>query len=292
MSFPAQAAAPPRIRLLPVPFGRAFGLLQALSLDVALGIVAAGWLAARATHADLPLLWWPVLGLTAWIVYAFDHLLDTRSPQCAPSSALHRFFVRFRRPLLGIVGATLAVDLLLATGLPWKLIGVGLPVALLTLAYLAVAQRRGLALPKELAAAGLYTLALWFAPLVFGSRLDISVLLAMSAHACGALSNLLLLSLQEERADRTDLQRSWVVERGADSARRTLRLSSGLGFAAAVVALLLADDQLQVIVAIAFGLLAGWPALLDRFGRPLAPRAVRALADLAFVLLWIPASAV
>lgn len=272
----------------------AYRVLHALSLDVALGISGAGWLAARVVGVRLPAVWWVVLGLTAWIVYALDHLADTRNRTADPESEQHRIYVDYRGPLRVAVACAIGIDLALASRLPGWLWAAGLPLAGLSLAYLALAQWRAGRLPKEAGAALLYTLAIWFVPALAlapesWSERGIAIGFAVAAHGCAALANLLLLSLREEPVDRRRAQRSWVIERGRNSARFALRTAGWSGLAAAFFAVALAGTGAATIAALAFGALSLWPLLLERYARGIQGWSVRALADLGFVLLWLPA---
>ena len=70
-----------------------------LSLDVVLGSLAGMGFFAHLLRVNLVLEIYLVLGLTVWIIYTLDHLLDVRKTKNQPSSPRHKFHFKYGKPI-------------------------------------------------------------------------------------------------------------------------------------------------------------------------------------------------
>jgi hypothetical protein len=139
----------------PVPFWLWPNLL---SLDAPL--VAVLWQGFLAYRFALPLR--PaarlVLGLTVWAIYLLDRLLDARKPPSLPEPARHCFYRRHWKPMAVLFAVVASADAAIA--ILW-LRPVVLRDGLIPLAgvliYLAIFHGSSVKIPKEIAAAALFT---------------------------------------------------------------------------------------------------------------------------------------
>src|SRR5260221_7493183 len=84
-----------------------------LSLDAPL--VAVAWQGLLAVETDLPLRLTGriVLGLTVWLIYVADRMLDVRDPAKVPPTARHRFYRDHRNVAIALLCAITVADLFL-----------------------------------------------------------------------------------------------------------------------------------------------------------------------------------
>lgn len=108
------------------------------------------------------------LGLTVWAIYLLDRLLDARKPPSGWEPARHRYYRRHTRRMTALLAIVLAADTLIAIfGLRPVTLRDGLIALAAVLIYLAIFHLSGhrVRIPKEVAAAGLFTtgtfLAVW-----------------------------------------------------------------------------------------------------------------------------------
>ena len=264
-------------------WSRAASRLNDLSLDVAVGAVAGGSLLAWALQADVPMAWWVVLGLSTWLAYALDHLLDTwRLGLDQAQTSRHRLYRRHRIALSltasGVMAAALLWTLRLPVGLLQSACWVGLGVGL----HLVAAQRWGGRFPKEASTALLYAAAVALAP-AWSAGLGVEAVGLIALLVAAAWNNLVLLSALERDADHQLGQRSSLLERWG--LERCLTGGCVLAVGATVWVWTLGPDR----GATAAGLLCGVAALplLLAWGRGRSQLA-RGLADGAFTLLALP----
>jgi hypothetical protein len=129
-----------------------------LSLDAPL--VAVLWQGFLAYRLSLPLR--PagrlVLGLTVWAIYLSDRLLDARKPAELREPARHRYYRQHSKLMTALLAVVAAVDAVIA--ILWlrpDVLRDGLIPLAGVLIYLAAVHLAGIAIPKEIAAAILFT---------------------------------------------------------------------------------------------------------------------------------------
>jgi hypothetical protein len=105
-----------------------------------------------------------VLGLTVWAIYLADRLLDARKPLSAKEAldepARHRFYRRHSQPMVALLALVLVADAWIALfSLRPAILREGLIPLTGVLIYLAIFHLfwKWIAIPKEIAAAGLFT---------------------------------------------------------------------------------------------------------------------------------------
>jgi hypothetical protein len=182
-------------------------LLNALSIDVAVGAALSSSLVAHVLRVSLPVSWYGILSGVVWVIYTFDHLLDARrSPENLVTyrHQLHSKYFFLLASLLALVSVSCIV--LTVQWLPEKLALFGVGLSLFVVAYLGFAHLTNFLLRKrclkELSVAILYTVGVCGGPLVSDVKVPNAFeLLALTSFFLAALSNLYLISYFEVRED-------------------------------------------------------------------------------------------
>jgi len=263
-----------------------------LSLDVVLGTLCGGVLAVAVTGARMPLAWWFILPVSTWIVYAVDHLWDARRTGAAAHTLRHRFYHRHHATIARQTAVVAVLNTAAALWfLPARVVVPGLLLGLVVLLHLLAAQRAAAhGFPKELSAAWVYTVGIWFAPLALAGRFDPWWLVPIALHFAAALGNLIVYSLFEYPVDLLDHHGSIVCSVGESAARRCLVAITLASSLLAATALLLGPAELSPSIAV-LTLLMWLPGVMDRRAGYFGGHArYRVVGDLAFVALALPAT--
>ncbi len=269
-------------------------LAHALSLDIVAGCVCGGMLAVHTTGAAMPAAWWWILPAAVWVVYTTDHLMD--AARVGPSAAAyrHRLHARHAVPLasaailaglFGLAGASsrLPADLLQAGGILAGAVAV----------YLLACQfyfggRRLKRFPKEPAAAILYTVGIWFGPMIRANRLAFWEWMAAALFGLGALLNLLTGSVLGLRDDRREGHVSIAARWNTGAVIRGTLLLSAAGLSAAGTGAWLGPVRLRGTFLVV-GLLSAGPAFgLVRRMTTGDDGGFQAWGDLLFLLQAVP----
>jgi hypothetical protein len=145
-----------------------------------------------------------VLGLTVWAIYLLDRLLDARKPPSidggSSEPARHRFYRRYWTPMAGLLALVAAADAWITIfALRPALLREGLIPLAGVLVYLATFHfsRKSLTIPKEIAAAGLFTAGTFLTPWTL--RPCSSLAWAAAAFFILCLANLIAIEAWEWR---------------------------------------------------------------------------------------------
>lgn len=268
---------------------RAYRLAQALSLDVALGGLASGCLAAYHFGVNMPLAWFWVLPAAIWVMYTSDHLLDAWRLKATANTYRHQVHVQYFGPLAGLTAgvALLTLGLALAfLGRPVVLFGLGVA-CVSGLHFLLVALTAGKIRgwhTKELAVGAIFTAGVWGPPWVMAG-MPVAGLGAVFQFFGLAMVNLLVFALYEKEADAAAGHPNLALSWGVRTVQR-LAAAIALGIGAGIVA-----SPFQPVQWIFGAMLAGlmWVAVDTR--RFEADNRYRALGDAVFlfpylILLW------
>jgi 4-hydroxybenzoate polyprenyltransferase len=279
--------------------GRYYRILQYLSIDVMLGALASGAMAARLMGQAMPAVWWTALPLSVWVVYTTDHLLDARRMQGQAHSARHLFHHRY---YYAIAAAWAGALMICITWAPWQapqeLLLLGMGMGMLVLLHLGIVSwAKGRArwwLQKELGVGLIYSAGVWGGPLALShGPASPAVWLAAAQFFGLAMINLLVFSVYEEAADTQDGQTSFVRAVGRKFALRLVWLIALLTAAGGWLALRQEPDpgmmRVQAVYA-AMLLLLMWIAADQRRFAP--QERYRLWGDLVFLFpalaVWIP----
>jgi 4-hydroxybenzoate polyprenyltransferase len=135
--------------------GRIYQRVSVLSLDVSLGAVVSALFFARLLNEKLLIQGLLVLGVTVWLIYTADHLLDGWRVKQIAASNRHRFHQKHFRPLLGVLIVLGLIDLYLVLLVRRPILVSGLYFSLAVLVYLLFSK--WLIYLKEFTASLLYT---------------------------------------------------------------------------------------------------------------------------------------
>ncbi len=193
--------------------GFAWRVISLTSIDVAAGAVVSSGVAMHMTGVAPDIRISIVMGLTVWIIYASDHLMDIWKLVKPASSERHHFFQQHATVLTRIMAVTLFVDGLLVLWLPMRVVIAGLVVGVMALLYLVLQHR--LHLLKEIFGALLFTAGTWLPAIALRSAgMRVADYFAIVIFLLTALLNLLVFSRQDEAEDRADHRTSAATQMG------------------------------------------------------------------------------
>jgi 4-hydroxybenzoate polyprenyltransferase len=226
---------------------RLYKYLNILSIDVALGAVCCALWFASIFETTLKPQALIVLGLTVWMIYTTDHLLDAKRMKGPASTERHRYHQQYFSRLLIILFVVAAADLLFVffirkTVFQWGLILSGTMVV-----YFLLQQH--LKYVKELIVALLFSCGVLLPAWAVSQKpIDLSLMLIISQFMLTALLNLLLFSWFDRHKDMQDRRESFVTLAGETKARRILELVFLLNTVFMVLAIIYMPDQAVILL--------------------------------------------
>jgi hypothetical protein len=202
-------------------FLTSYRLLNILSIDVALGAVCcAAWFAVLFEVTLRPYAL-ASLGLTVWIIYTIDHLLDARKVSGPASTDRHRFHQKNFTVLLTILVIAIALDLLVVFFVRKEVFKSGIVLSCVMMIYFLLQHH--LRHFKEFVIAILFScgvlLPAW--SLSTGST-NAGLALIISQFVLTALLNLLLFSWFDHHNDIKDKRESFVTLIGERASRQII----------------------------------------------------------------------
>jgi len=201
-------------------FIRVYRMINILSIDIAVGAMISASFFAQLFDVQMLPQGLISLGLTVWIIYTADHLLDARKLSQAASSERHRFHQRHARILLILITFALVVDLSQIYFIRSIVFKAGLGLAFLVVIYFLIQQRIGFL--KELLGTVLYTAGVLLIPLSVKSRISSSDILLILQFGMIVWINLLLFSLIDQPRDEKDSHQSFATSLGQGITKKAL----------------------------------------------------------------------
>jgi 4-hydroxybenzoate polyprenyltransferase len=201
-------------------FARAYRLINILSIDVAVGAVIGSAFFSKLMAVTMLPQGMTSLGLTVWIIYTTDHLLDARKLRHGASTARHRFHQRYAGILLSLLVLACIIDLVGIYYIRSIVFVHGLWLSLLVGIYFLVQQRIGFL--KELMGAILYTAGILLIPFSVSEKIPVSVFFLIAEFGLIAWINLLLFSWIDQPSDKRDTHRSFATSFGDAITRNVL----------------------------------------------------------------------
>lgn len=200
---------------------RFYRLLNALSIDVALGAICCAIWFADYFNVELRVYALLCLGFAVWIIYSADHLLDARKTKGEASSFRHRFHQQhFRTLMICVIIAVIAVFLMLFF-IRARILYMGLTLSVIVILYLLINQWLGFV--KEFVIAFVYSAGVLLPALSLKNQpLTLVEFLWIVSFFLTALTNLILFSLYDSQSDKHDGYNSFVLRFGTNQARRIL----------------------------------------------------------------------
>ena len=179
-----------------------------MSLDIVLGALATSVLAARLFSANPGFAWWVCLGMTVWVLYTGDHLLDAWKHRKSSQREMHRYIFEKKGILIYVLGLVSVADMILVFNMLDKNM-LKAALVLVGAVFLFYAMRhvfrsnRLLFIPGEVFVLLIYLSGTWMGPYIARTvtpgPAHILVLVMM---ACVLLLNLGIISLYDVKIDK------------------------------------------------------------------------------------------
>lgn len=202
-------------------------LIRILSIDVVVGTLVMTGLFGFILNTDLLPIYYICVGLSVWLTYTLDHLLDAKKIGHQAKTDRHRFHQRHYRVLLNIWYITFISALLFAVFyLPTVMLIAGLVITCLVLVHFifikVFGERLTVFLQKELMVALIYCSGVSFGPILKAGIIDTEVIVTLIEVFLLALINLLEFSFFEYDVDKKDNHSSFVRLVGPNKARKVV----------------------------------------------------------------------
>lgn len=197
---------------------RIYRLFNLLSIDVGLGAVCSALFFARIFNVDIYVQGLMALGLTVWIVYTTDHLLDARKVTGNASTERHQFHQRHANMLMACVILAVMIDALIVFFIRRPVLEGGMVLIVGVGIYLLVQQYTKIL--KEIFIAVMYTMGVLL-PSVMVTRVPYHTWpwVLLIQFFLVALTNLLLFSWFDHEMDVRDKRSSFVTIMGPAQTR-------------------------------------------------------------------------
>lgn len=197
--------------------GRVYQYINILSIDVVLGAIVGALFFGRLFNNPTSIAPLMALGLTVWIIYTADHLRDAHYIRGAASTERHRFHQRYFKRMSWLLVPAIALDIATVASLQSSVLIAGACLGMFVVVYLVL--QRHLKFMKEIFVAFLYAAGV-LVPSVsaLGGNIGAAQYAIVGEFALTALMNLLLFSLIDAEADRSEHQNSFVTCFGARAA--------------------------------------------------------------------------
>lgn len=272
--------------------------IQLLSLDVVLGALGCGVMAADLLEVVLPVFWWICFPVAVWVLYTADHLLDAIRLGENATTERHLYHVRHFR-LIGTIWTILACSclfvfpLLVPTAYLWLAVAAGGVSALHFGLVWLIRDRVTPWLAKEFGVALVYTTGVWGGSLALLPELPGLYSLGMLIQfLLLALINLLTFGVYEELSDEQNGFTSWARGLGKATSHKILLTMTGLILLSGGWILLATSVSLNIwLIQGTYLVMLSLLMWVARDPERFSPNQLyRAVADGAFLIpvLWIP----
>jgi hypothetical protein len=184
-----------------------------LSLDVALGATISAMFLTRVFEVDIRFQGLLCLGLTVWLIYTMDHLVDARKLKSQASTERHRFHQQNFNMIIVLAIIILLAIIPLLFFIYESVLSMGIGLGALVVVYFIVQRKLGFL--KELLGAVLYSVGVML-PVIALSELSFNSLIAIPSVLFfnTALINLVLFSWFDRDKDKLDNHPSLVTSVG------------------------------------------------------------------------------
>lgn len=192
--------------------GSVLRYLNLLSIDVAAGAAIGAAFFAQVLGVGLFPQAYVVLGLTVWIIYTMDHLLDAYYLDKPASTARHLLHQKHFRPLVWLLAGAVVVDITLVLFIRRQLMVPGFIVGMMCAGYLLL--NRWLRYVKEVVGTLLYTGGVLLPALSLNHDLTIGQQLIVVEFGLIVFINMLLFARMSYETDVRDRQQSLITTIG------------------------------------------------------------------------------
>jgi hypothetical protein len=202
---------------------RAYRMINLLSLDVAAGAVISSIFLCHWQSCQPSMLTLTGLGISVWLIYTADHLLDAKSLNTPALTRRHRFHQRNFNWILIVFCVVCVCDAFIVWQLPREVLMSGMLLGTLVLLYFLLQTR--MRMMKEFAGAFLYCagVVLPVSP-ELGNLFKGEIGVVAPLFMLITLSNLILFSFFDQESDRIQRHPSLVAALGSKGTWRLLCL--------------------------------------------------------------------
>jgi len=186
-----------------------YKLINILSLDVAAGAMICSSFFARITTVEILPQGLASLGLTVWIIYTADHLLDAMKLKHEAATERHRFHQRHFKLLAFLLVMVILVDLTQIYFIRSIVFVSGLGLTFFVGVYFII--QRQVAFLKEFLGTLLYTGGVLLIPYSLNNQWNLQVILLIVQFGIIVWINLLLFSWIDKPKDEKDKHRSFAT---------------------------------------------------------------------------------
>jgi 4-hydroxybenzoate polyprenyltransferase len=222
-----------------------YRLFNVLSLDVAAGAIVSSLFFAKLYSIIPSLIPMISLGLTVWLIYTADRLLDVKDIHGEVTSERHQFHKRNQRELTYWLAFIMIIDLALIFFMPTTIIKRGILLSMFVIIYIVVRKR--LYLFKEFFVAVLYTAGV-ILPAIPENQFGLDAYLPILQFFFIALLNLVIFSWYERQNDLKDKQESIATILSERAIRSSLLVLFIISFSISVYMTLLVKAYLVSMV--------------------------------------------
>lgn len=245
--------------------------LNLLSLDVALGAMISALFLTRIFNVNVRFHGLLCLGLTVWLIYTMDHLVDAKMIKNPASTERHRFHQRYFKLILVLAILILLTIFPLLFYIYKPVLGMGIGLGALVVIYFFVQRKLGFL--KEILGALLYCVGVML-PVIALSNLSFNSLISVPAILFfnTALINLVLFSWFDREKDIQDNHSSLVTRVGDKASKGILYFLFIAQIGLIIYAL---NSEIHISMLLVFGSMylvlllifmkAGWFASNDRY---------------------------
>jgi hypothetical protein len=197
---------------------KAYRFLNLISIDVAFGAVVCAAFFSSIFSVQLRVYGLAALGLSVWIIYTLDHLMDAWRLKDAASTKRHQFHQEHLKLMAILVSIACLIDVYLILHIRKPVFSWGLGLATLVVFYLML--QRWLNPFKEIVASVLYCSGVLLPTLSLATGLiTTSLIILLIIFLITALINLILFSMFDVEKDIKQTQSSLVIAFGKEKSR-------------------------------------------------------------------------
>ena len=214
-----------------ITLSRIYSFLRILSIDVVVGGLASGAMAAKLMNIVMPWIWWVAFPLSIWVIYTADHLLDAYrlKDQAHTSRHLfhhHHFLIILVVWLLCFISSISWIAWLVPKPMLYFAVFMGTLVLIHLSLVKLIGGRVSWMFHKELGVGFIYAVGVWGGPVVTSwPNVDQIYLMVFVQFFILSLINLLIFSMYEIETDKKDGHTSFVRAIGK---KKTKQLIAGL----------------------------------------------------------------
>ncbi|MDA0194766.1 MAG: hypothetical protein O2887_00400 [Bacteroidetes bacterium] len=218
---------------------RFYHIINALSLDIALGAGILSLVLGRYLGLQIPVFVLLALVISVWIIYTADHLLDARTIPHQATSFRHHFHQHFRKEILIALFISFIGLFFILVQLPPITIFYGIPVVLGVSIYFILNRFFGLTFQKEILIAALYVIGVYIGPYSLSSgEIPKEMSLFLLQLGLMAWTNLLIFGIYEQGEDLQDGLKSMVTSWGVQKSGQLVKILLSTTFVLAIFGLL------------------------------------------------------